>query len=230
MPAVFIDNCSQIKEILRCLSSLPPHNWLISELNCYDYCGWDGGEKWAEETLFLPDALLRRDIEHRDPQIIWGAFSALPINVTEEDAYACALPWLDGNSSYMRNHIQPQHPLAFLEIAVFDGSYVTVSACDAALLDPLYTLPLSVRDEEEDNQRLNANLRRIQNALKAIAHGATKEQVNEVQWLCWRKLFCGTETQVDDTALLASVKETFDQISKAGYRCKYSLWDPFDAG
>lgn len=229
MSAVFIDNCSQIKEILRCLSSLPPHNWLISELNCYDHCGWDGGEKWAEETLFLPDALLRRDMELRDPPIIWGAFSALPIVVTEKEAYACALPWLDGNSSYMRNHIQPQHPLAFLEIAVFDGSYVTVSARDAALLNPLYTLPLSVRDEEADNQRLNADLRRIQNALKAIAPGATKEQVNEVQWLCWRKLFCKTETQVDDTALLASAKETFDQISKTGYRCKYSLWDPFDA-
>lgn len=229
MPAVFIDNCSQLKETLRCLSHLPSHNWLISELDCCDYYGWDGCEKWAEKTLFLPDIVLRRDIEIRNPQIIWGAFSALPIDVTEEQAHACAIPWLDGNPSYMRNHIQPQHPLAFLEIAVFDGCYIIVSARDAALLAPLYTLPYPVIDEEEDNQKLNANLRRIRKALKTVSSDATSEQANEVQWICWRQLFLGTENQVGDSALLASVREAFEQVSHAGYSCKYTQWNPFDA-
>ena len=47
MPCVFIDT-SQFKEILAALPELPPHNWLITDLDCFDYCGWDGCEKWAE--------------------------------------------------------------------------------------------------------------------------------------------------------------------------------------
>lgn len=229
MPAVFISGCSRLKEILHCLPALHPHNWLISELTSYDYYGWGGCEKWAEETLFLLDNALRRDIDSRDPQIIWGAFSATPIHITKEQAYAYALPWLDGNSDYMKNHILPQHPLALLEIAVFDGSYTTVSARDASLLEPLYALPYSVRDEEADNQKLNANLRRIHAALRGIVPHVTEEQANEVQWICWRSLFRDVSGPVDDGELFSAVREAFGRVSASGYQCRYSPWNPFHA-
>lgn len=229
MPAVFIDGCSHLKEVLHSLPDLPPHNWLISELTCYDYCGWEGCEKWAEETLFLPDNTLRHDIDGRDPQIIWGVFSALPIGATKEEAHTQTLPWLDGNSDYMKNHILPQHPLAFLEIAVFDSSYTIVSARDVWLLKPLYALPYAVRDEEASNQKMNADLRRIQTALRSIVPHVTEEQANEVQWNCWRSLFRDAGGPVDDGELFSAVRNAFGWVLTAGYQCRYSLWNPFHA-
>ena len=43
MPCVFAET-SRFKEILAALPELPPHNWLITDLDCFDYCGWDGCE------------------------------------------------------------------------------------------------------------------------------------------------------------------------------------------
>ena len=51
MPCVFVET-SRFKDILASLPELPPHNWLITDLDCFDYCGWDGCEKWAERELF----------------------------------------------------------------------------------------------------------------------------------------------------------------------------------
>lgn len=48
------------KEILAKPPEMPPHNWLISGLDCVDHCGWEGCEKWAQETLFLTDEPLKK--------------------------------------------------------------------------------------------------------------------------------------------------------------------------
>ena len=79
MPCVFLET-SHFKEILASLPELPPHNWLITDLDCCDYCGWDGCEKWAERELFLTDEELLHDINLRNMQMIWGVFSAIPPN------------------------------------------------------------------------------------------------------------------------------------------------------
>lgn len=42
MPAVYIKQKGfngHIKEILNAMPELPEHNWLITDLECYDYCG-----------------------------------------------------------------------------------------------------------------------------------------------------------------------------------------------
>ena len=44
MPCVYVET-SQFKDILAALPELPPHNWLITDLECYDNRGWDGCEK-----------------------------------------------------------------------------------------------------------------------------------------------------------------------------------------
>lgn len=44
MPCVYVET-SHCKDILAALPELPSHNWLITGLECYDHCGWDGCEK-----------------------------------------------------------------------------------------------------------------------------------------------------------------------------------------
>ena len=229
MPAIFIDGCSQLRDILRRLNHLPPCHWLISELQCYDYYGWDGCEKWAQETLFLSDDELRHDMEIENPQIIWGAFSALPADTTKDQAYAYTLPWLDGNTNHLRDHIFPQHPLAFLEIASIDSSYLIVSSRDASLLEPLYDLPYATHDEEIENQIRNACLRRIQTVLRKFAPTVSDEQANEIQWNCWRKLFYHPSAPVEDAALLSAVQEEYARVSQCGCQYRQTVWNPFDA-
>lgn len=138
MPAITMKT-SRLKEILQALPELPSHNWLITELDCLDYCCWEGCEKWAKTELFLSDAELRRDVNLRNMQIIWGVFSAVPAQYTKAELDAFDAPSMD-DPRYLGEQIVPQHPLAMLEIAVFDGWYLVVSARDEALLQRLSKL------------------------------------------------------------------------------------------
>ena len=124
MPCVYIET-GVFKEILAALPELPPHNWLITDLDCFDYCGWEGCEKWAKQNLFLTDEELRRDINLRNMQMIWGVFSAIPAKYTKEDIYQYPLPE-SMTPHYLSNKIVPQHPLAFLELYADDGSFTYV--------------------------------------------------------------------------------------------------------
>ena len=229
MAAILLEKCTALKEVLEVTPKLPPHNWLVSALECCDYCDWEGSEKWAQDTLFLTDEELRHDVELRKMQIIWGAFSALPGDITEETAYSYELPYLDGNSDFMREYIVPRHPLAYLEVSVIDSSYTVISAKDATLLEPFYALPYRIRDMGRENQRLNADLRRIQTLLRTVAPTVSAQLANEVQWICWRKRFRESEKPVEDGELLVSIREVLSQVSVPGYKYRYSFWDPFQA-
>lgn len=79
MPCVYIET-SHFKDILAALPELPSHNWLITDLEYFDHCGWDGCEKWAEKGLFLTDKELRRDVNLRNMQIIGVCFQQYPPN------------------------------------------------------------------------------------------------------------------------------------------------------
>ena len=43
MPCISIETC-YIEDILSALPELPPHNWLITDLECYEHSGWDDCE------------------------------------------------------------------------------------------------------------------------------------------------------------------------------------------
>lgn len=178
MPCVYVET-SRFKEILAALPKLPSHNWLITGLECYDHCGWDGCEKWAEQRLFLTDEELRHDVNLRNMQIIWGVFSAIPAEFTKEDIFKYPLPESE-NPRYMSSRIVPQHPLAFLELYADDGCFTLISSHDASLLEPLYRLPYRIRNEEADNKVMNAQLRRIQDALSKEVPAVSPEVANEV--------------------------------------------------
>lgn len=225
MPAIYIDTC-YLKDILAAIPELPPHNWLITDLECYDYCGWPGSEKWAKTELFLTDDELRRDINLRNMQIIWGVFSAIPIEYSKEDIYKYPLP-KSQTPYYMSSRIVPQHPLSVLELYADDGSATLVSAHDPALLQPLYRLPYQTRDEEADNQRLNSHLRRIQDMLRAQVPDVPPLVANEVQWNVWRKLFMQNSFPVDDDRLRAAVMREYNIQIRPGQSFRTTFWDPY---
>jgi hypothetical protein len=226
MPAIFINKCNQFQEILKLIGTLPPHNWLVSNLDCFDYSGWDGCEKWANETMILTDEELRKDIMLRNPRFIWGAFSAITIEHTKEEINSYELPWLE-NPYYMSNMIVPQHPLAFLEISVFDGCYTIVSSKDKEIIEPLCLMQGDVHDEEASNQRMNAELRRIQDMLRAMVPDVLPEIANEVQWKCWHALFRESIGNVFDAKLKCEIKKWYEHTTKSTYKCSTTFWDPY---
>lgn len=224
MPCVYIDT-SHIKDILAALPPLPPCNWLITGLDCLDYCGWEGCEKWAESELFLTDAELRRDVNLRDMQIVWGVFSAIPAEHTREEIFSYPPPETE-TPRYMRDHIEPQHPLAVLELYADDASFVLASARDETLLRPLYALPFETHDEEADNRVVNAQLRRIQETLRREVPDASPVAVNEVQWNIWRGLF-RSGGEVNDELLRLTVLREYDRQLRTGERKHGAIWDPY---
>lgn len=234
MPAVCIRYegfNGHIKEILNSLPELPAHNWLITDLECYDYCGWDGCDKWANEKLFLTDEELRHDVNLRDMQFVWGVFSALPLNVSEKDALEYPDVGINCNWNFFmnKNTLLPQHPNSILEIWSEDSTSVTVVAHNPDYLKPLYNLDCEVRDEELYNQKMNSELCRIRNALKIINPDIPENKASAVQWSCWRKLFLNSDKQYDDDTVVENIKQSLEYIEKNGFYDSGFYWSPFDA-
>lgn len=225
MPCVYVDTC-YLKDILTALPQLPPIHWLITDLDCFDYCGWDGCEKWAERELFLTDKELRRDVDLRNMQIIWGVFSAIPAEYSKEEIYRHPLPESE-NPYYMSSRIVPQHPLALLELYVEDGCSMLVSARDHALLEPFYQLPYKVRNEESRNKVMNTQLRQIQDTLRREVPDVSPEVANEVQWKVWRTLFKDIDKQVDDVKLNCAVMKEYHKQLLPGRNYRTTFWDPY---
>ncbi len=224
MPCVFLKT-SRLKDVLSTLN-LPPCNWLISGLDCYDHCGWEGCEKWAKEVLFLSDTQFRDDVNLRDMQFIWGVFSAIPASVSKNEIEQYPLPETQ-IPYYMSNHIAPQHPMALLEIYAFDGCYVFVSSSDGALLKPLYQLPYDPVDEEANNRKLNAQLRQIQDCLRRNVPDVSGIVANEVQWKVWRRLCKNRDAVIEEHELSPVVMEIYREVVCAPIRYPFTMWDPY---
>ena len=210
MPCVYVET-GYLKDLLAITGHLPPHNWLISGLECYDYEGWDGCEKWAKTELFLTCEELRRDVNLRNMQIIWGVFSMIPAERSKEEVFAHPLPESETNY-YMRNRITPRHPLATLEIYVCDGWFTEICAHDAALLEPFYQLPYQTHDEEASNRIMNAQLRRVQDVLHAEVPDVPPGIANRVQWKVWYSLLKDNPDGVRDKQLRSAVKRKYASV------------------
>lgn len=131
------------------------------------------------------------------------------------------------NPYYMSSIIIPQHPLAFLEILVFDGCYTIVSSKDEKIIEPLYLMQGDVHDEEASNQRMNAELRRIQDMLHSMVPDVPPEIANEIQWKCWHALFREKIGNVLDSKLKYEIEKGYEYIKKSTYKCNTTFWDPY---
>lgn len=203
MPGVLLKGCTELKEILEAMPDLPPHNWLITDLVCHDHCGWPGSEKWAEYELFLSPEELWKDISFRNPQIVFGVFTAIPKEISKEEALCGELPWSDGNSCYANDDLAPQHPKGIIEITPFDACYTFVIARDAELLKPFHHLSYPAEDAEEGNRKTNAQIRRIRDLLLEKAPVLQEDKLYSLQWKCWHHLYGGSRENVPEQAIIA---------------------------
>lgn len=195
MAGIWIEGRSTLKDVFALLGAEDwDCDWLITDLDCYDYEGWEGCEKWADERLFLTNRQLLHDIELRDMQLIWGIFSALPAGCTEAEALAAGLPSFKlnerGESPFLSDVLLPQNALAFLEISVEDSSSTTVVSADPELLKPPYGLPEWTEDAEKKNRRFHQ--------MRATAEALTGElgwggmdafTRRNLYYLLWRTLY-----------------------------------------
>jgi len=222
MPAIKIDCCSNIKAILDLYNDLPSHNWLLSNVECYQ------SDMFDEDSYFLTDEELRAGISVNDPQFLWGCFSAVPAELSEEEVRSYDLPELE-NIYYLKDDLIPQHPEAFLEISVMDASYTLVIANDPELLTRLAALPYGMYDEEEDNRRCNAALRRIRTIINELYPDEREDVVNELQWSCWHALFRenGNIEDVTDKKIRRCLRMNFLTLDRSK-PCYSEPWDPFE--
>lgn len=120
------------------------YNWLITDIEALPQKG-NGKFEIDEEiynricdkeyVLISNDELL--DIlERNDFPWIWGVFSAIPKQYSEEDILEYDLPYADGNRDiYKDDSFVIQHPLADIEIVAFDSSLVHIVAKDDEIAD-----------------------------------------------------------------------------------------------
>lgn len=195
MAGIWIEDRSTLKEVFALLGAEDwDCDWLITALDCYDYEGWEGCEKWAEERLFLTNRQLLHDVELRDMQMIWGIFSALPAGRTEAEALAAGLPSFKLNerqeSVYLSDTLLPQNALAFLEISVEDSSSTTVVSVDPELLKPLYGLPEWTEDAERKNRRFHQMRAMVEALIKELGWGGMNAFTRRNLYVrLWRTLY-----------------------------------------
>ena len=194
MAGILIERGGYLREILRLLGARDwDCQWLITGLECYATCGWEGAEKWGQETLLLSNEVLLHDVEARDMQFVWGIFSAIPSGYSREEIFSHPLPdfWEeDGRSVCLRVPLLPQHPLAFLEILSEDSTSITVSAPKPEVLQPLYRLDCWTEDGEESNRRFLAMEAVVKDFVAVRGYGKMSAHVRRnLYYHVWHSLY-----------------------------------------
>lgn len=108
-----------------------------------------------------------------------------------------------------------------------DGWFTFVSAHNASLLEPLYRLPYKVRNEEDSNKVMNAQLRRIQDTPCKEVPDVSPKVANEVQWTVWHALFKDNDSIVDDAKLYSAVMKEYHMQLLPGRNYRTTYWDPY---
>lgn len=193
MAGILIERGGFLREILRLLGAKDwDCQWLITGLECYDTCGWEGAEKWGQKTLLLSNEVLLYDVEARDMQFVWGLFSAIPSRYSKEEIFAHPLPdfWEGGDRSGLRVPLLPLHPLAFLEILSEDSTSITVSAQEPEVLQPLYRLDCWTEDGEESNRRFLAMEAVVKEFVAARGYGKMNDHTRRnLYYHVWHSLY-----------------------------------------
>lgn len=198
MPGLEIVNGGFLKDILKLINAKDfDCNWLITDLDCHDYCDWNGCEKWSKKTLFLSNEEFLYDINLRNMQLVWGIVTAIPSKYKKEEVMSYPLPTFEDNLWNTKNTVYTQHPLALIEIASMDSTYLTVISKDEVLLKPLYALSDKVIDLELKNKKVNSAFKRVDNILKEL----NLKEPNNLKFNIWQNLFKDNNSPVPEETL-----------------------------
>ena len=129
------------------------YNWLITNLEAYPKT-----PKFIEyvnsDYVWLSGNELTEMVEIEDFQWIWAVLSGFPTSVTKEQVLQYDLPNADEHEGFYQNPITIQHPLAVVEIAPIDSSFVIIISRDDKIVnDFLTSAPLAIDLEVYNNSR-----------------------------------------------------------------------------
>ena len=110
------------------------YNWLIADCVCYPE-NKDLEELFDREYCWLSGDELSEIVAREDFQWIWGVLCGFEKHISPEEVLKYPLPSVQDYNGYYHNPLALQHPLAVLEIAPCDSSWLLILSKDKAILD-----------------------------------------------------------------------------------------------
>lgn len=101
------------------------YNWLIADWECYPKDEHIEA-LFRQKYLWMSGEELTELIAREDFQWIWGILCGFEKNVPLDEVLRTPLPGIRDYNSYGQKPVALQHPLAAVEIAACDSSYVLV--------------------------------------------------------------------------------------------------------
>jgi hypothetical protein len=98
------------------------YNWLITNYECNDYP--DSKIPYNQDYVWISGKELTEIVTSSKIQFIWGVFSGFKKDVLFNDVLKYPMPYADGNPSFWTKDFNIQHPLAEVEIVLWDSALV----------------------------------------------------------------------------------------------------------
>lgn len=115
------------------------YNWLVTDMDTYFT---------DDDYLFLSTKELLDLIEkNKDPQWIWGVFTAIPKKYSRKDVLKNDIPTVVDNKEVWESPII-QHPLADIEIICYDSSFYTIVSKEEKYIDMLKNTFPSLKEDK----------------------------------------------------------------------------------
>lgn len=109
------------------------YNWLISDTVCYPSAKYN--DLFSQSHVFLTGEELTSIINDEDFQLIWGACSGFPKDLSLNEILEYPIPLSESYNDLFRRPIHVQHPLAIIEINAFDSSADILISLDPSIIE-----------------------------------------------------------------------------------------------
>ena len=125
------------------------YNWLITNYECYPHSHEIEAIFKNKEYCWISGEDLTKVISKEDFQWIWGMLSGFDKDIDLLEILKYNLPCEDNYNDYYKNPLGLQHPLACIEIAAFDSSYMMILSKDKEIINSftkVYTFSQSLEE------------------------------------------------------------------------------------
>jgi len=129
------------------------YNWLISNIDAFPCDKFY--EFFKAPYIWISGGELTEIFEEHDFQWMFAVFSGFTKDITKEEVLQYELPYADCYEGFWKNPLTIQHPLAVIEIAPFDCSYVLLISSDDKIVENFVKSKPLAEDLETYNNSLD---------------------------------------------------------------------------
>lgn len=139
------------------------YNWLITDIQCgisyhhkYGpiFTTIKNGIEREKEYVWLSGEELTKIHRDQNNFWIWCVFSGFNKNISKEDILKYELPYVDGYGGFWENPISIQHPLAEIEIVIWESCLALLISKDDDIIDIFMKNQHCAKDLEQYNKNL----------------------------------------------------------------------------